>query len=78
MPERVPLPTQLTSSGIVAIARATSAARVNDAVEILVASGIRCIELTMTMPDALAGITSLIARLGDEVCIGAGTLLTAD
>jgi 2-dehydro-3-deoxyphosphogluconate aldolase / (4S)-4-hydroxy-2-oxoglutarate aldolase len=75
---RPPLPVELTSSGVVAIARAPSTRHMADAVETLVAAGIRCIELTLTTPGALACIASLVASLGAEACIGAGTVLSAD
>jgi len=70
------MPTELTSSGIVAIARGASTTHVAAAVEKLVEAGISCVELTLTMPDAVDGIASLVSRLGDAACVGAGTVLT--
>ncbi|MGH8891332.1 MAG: bifunctional 4-hydroxy-2-oxoglutarate aldolase/2-dehydro-3-deoxy-phosphogluconate aldolase [Acidothermaceae bacterium] len=78
MPDRQALPVELTSSGVVAIARGRTTDRVAAAVEHLVAAGINCVELTLTMPGAIAAIASLIENLGTAACIGAGTVLTAD
>jgi 2-dehydro-3-deoxyphosphogluconate aldolase / (4S)-4-hydroxy-2-oxoglutarate aldolase len=78
MPDRPSLPAELTSSGVVAIARGASTARVAAAVETLVSCGVTCIELTLTMSDAVASIASLVKSLGTDACIGAGTVLTAD
>jgi 2-dehydro-3-deoxyphosphogluconate aldolase / (4S)-4-hydroxy-2-oxoglutarate aldolase len=76
--DRPPLPPELMQTGVVAIARAAAPTRVDAAVETLVAAGITCVELTLTMPDAVPSIASLVERLGDAACIGAGTVLTPD
>jgi 2-dehydro-3-deoxyphosphogluconate aldolase/(4S)-4-hydroxy-2-oxoglutarate aldolase len=76
--ERAALPRELTETGVVAIARAASTARVGAAVETLVTSGITCIELTMTMPGAIEAIAMLVKQFGASACIGAGTVLTRD
>jgi len=78
MPDRPALPPELTDTGVVAIARAASTERVAAAVETLVASGVTCVELTMTMPDAVESIAYLAKTLGDDACVGAGTVLTVD
>jgi 2-dehydro-3-deoxyphosphogluconate aldolase/(4S)-4-hydroxy-2-oxoglutarate aldolase len=76
--ERAALPRELTETGVVAIARAASTARVGAAVETLVTSGVTCIELTMTMPGAIDAIAMLVKEYGASACIGAGTVLTRD
>jgi 2-dehydro-3-deoxyphosphogluconate aldolase/(4S)-4-hydroxy-2-oxoglutarate aldolase len=76
MSERPQLPAQLTSTGVVAIARASSARRVVPAVETLVDAGVTCLELTMTMPGAVDNIAVLAELLGESACVGAGTVLT--
>lgn len=78
MTERSQIPAELTASGIVAIARGASTTRIATAVEILMTEGIRCVELTLTMPTAIESIAKLTRDLGDTACIGAGTVLTAD
>jgi 2-dehydro-3-deoxyphosphogluconate aldolase/(4S)-4-hydroxy-2-oxoglutarate aldolase len=76
--DRPALPAQLLDTGIVAIVRASSPSWVNVAVETLVGAGITCVELTLTMPDAVAGIAALARQFGADACIGAGTVITAD
>jgi 2-dehydro-3-deoxyphosphogluconate aldolase / (4S)-4-hydroxy-2-oxoglutarate aldolase len=76
--DRPALPTRLVDTGVVAIVRAPAMARVTAAVETLVRAGITCVELTLTMPDAVAGIESLRKEFGDDASVGAGTVLTAD
>jgi 2-dehydro-3-deoxyphosphogluconate aldolase / (4S)-4-hydroxy-2-oxoglutarate aldolase len=43
--------------------------------EVLAEQGVRAIEIPLTTPDALAGVSTLAARLGSEVVVGAGTVL---
>jgi 2-dehydro-3-deoxyphosphogluconate aldolase/(4S)-4-hydroxy-2-oxoglutarate aldolase len=76
--DRPVLPAELTDTGVMAIARAASASLVAAAVERLVDAGVTCIELTLTMPDAVASIASLSRRFATRAVIGAGTVLTAD
>jgi 2-dehydro-3-deoxyphosphogluconate aldolase/(4S)-4-hydroxy-2-oxoglutarate aldolase len=75
--DRPSLPRELTATGVVAIARATSTTWIAAAVETLLASGIRCVELTLTMPGAIDSIATLVKQFGDDACIGAGTVLSA-
>jgi 2-dehydro-3-deoxyphosphogluconate aldolase / (4S)-4-hydroxy-2-oxoglutarate aldolase len=76
--ERAALPRELTDTGVVAIARSASTARICAAVDTLLTSGITCIELTMTMPGAVDAIAMLVKQFGASACIGAGTVLTRD
>jgi 2-dehydro-3-deoxyphosphogluconate aldolase/(4S)-4-hydroxy-2-oxoglutarate aldolase len=76
--DRPALPRALVSTGVVAIARASSTRHVTAAVETLVTCGVTCLELTLTMPGALDTISELVKQFGDDACIGAGTVLTAD
>jgi 2-dehydro-3-deoxyphosphogluconate aldolase/(4S)-4-hydroxy-2-oxoglutarate aldolase len=77
MTERAALPGQLTDSGAVAIIRAADTSCVEAAVAVLIDAGVTCVELTLTMPGAVACIERLAKRFGDA-CIGAGTVLTTD
>ena len=44
-------------------------------VEAVLAGGIDCVEITMTVPNALKAIESVADRYGDKVLLGAGTVL---
>jgi len=67
---------QLTSGGLVPVIRAESAATALRIVEALVEGGIRTLEITMTVPDALGAIRSVAERFGASVLLGAGTVTT--
>jgi len=64
----------LREGGIVPVIRADSSKVVLEITEALVAGGIRTIEITMTVPDALAAIREVRARFGSDVLLGAGTV----
>ena len=64
--------------GIVPVVRATSAEEALAAVEAIRAGGIPILEITLTVPGAVQIIKDLTLRLGDQVLIGAGTVLDAD
>lgn len=64
--------------GIVPVVRATSAEEALAAVEAIRAGGIPILEITLTVPGAVQIIKDLTLRLGDEVLIGAGTVLDSD
>ncbi|HET9186505.1 MAG TPA: bifunctional 4-hydroxy-2-oxoglutarate aldolase/2-dehydro-3-deoxy-phosphogluconate aldolase [Acidothermaceae bacterium] len=76
MSDRPALPGALTSTGVVAIARAASTKRVVEAVETVVRAGVTCVEITMTTPGAVDAVAALAASFGETVCVGAGTVLT--
>ena len=65
---------QLTAEGLVPVIRAESAAIALNIVEALVDGGIRTLEITMTVPDAMAAIRSVADRFGSAVLLGAGTV----
>jgi 2-dehydro-3-deoxyphosphogluconate aldolase/(4S)-4-hydroxy-2-oxoglutarate aldolase len=64
----------LTVGGIVPVIRADSAEVAVKIVEALVAGGIRTLEITMTVPDAIGVIRTIAERFGREVLLGAGTV----
>jgi 2-dehydro-3-deoxyphosphogluconate aldolase / (4S)-4-hydroxy-2-oxoglutarate aldolase len=64
--------------GLVPVVRAASADEAFAAVEAIRAGGIPILEITLTVPGAVAMINQLTKRLGDEALIGAGTVLDAD
>jgi len=66
---------RLQASGIVAIVRVPSPAGVMDACRALCRSGICAVEITLTVPQALDLIGELVAGAGDDLLVGAGTVL---
>jgi 2-dehydro-3-deoxyphosphogluconate aldolase/(4S)-4-hydroxy-2-oxoglutarate aldolase len=66
---------KIESSGIIPVVRAPSMELAERAVDALVAGGMLVVEVTMTTPEALPLIQSLVARYGEAVAIGAGTVL---
>jgi 2-dehydro-3-deoxyphosphogluconate aldolase/(4S)-4-hydroxy-2-oxoglutarate aldolase len=66
---------RIGEGGLVPVVRAASADEALAAVEAIRAGGISIFEITMTVPNAVTIIRELTTRLGDEVLIGAGTVL---
>jgi 2-dehydro-3-deoxyphosphogluconate aldolase/(4S)-4-hydroxy-2-oxoglutarate aldolase len=64
--------------GIVPVVRAASVDEANRAVEAICAGGIPVVEITMTVPNAIAVIRELSKSRGHEVLIGAGTVTNAE
>lgn len=64
--------------GIVPVVRAPSAEDAVEVIDAVRAGGIDVIELTMTVPGALVLMAKLARRFGDEVVLGAGTVLDAE
>ncbi len=69
---------RLVAHGAVAVVRLPAAGLVREAVDAIHAGGVRAVELTMTTPDALAVIEELARWMGDELLVGAGSVLGAD
>jgi len=65
-------------AGIVPVVRTSSAESAIRSVEALVRGGIRAAEIPMTVPGALHALERLADRFGDEVAIGAGTVLDGE
>lgn len=69
----------LVDNGIVAIVRADSGDGLARIVEAVMEGGVRCIEVTMTTPGALACIETASKNLaGADVCLGVGSVLDAE
>ena len=64
----------LKAGGLVPVIRADSAEIAVRVTEALVEGGIRTIEITMTVPDALLAIRSVASRFGQDILLGAGTV----
>lgn len=64
--------------GIVPVVRASGVEDATRAVEAIRAGGIPIVEITMTVPNAVAVIRDVARQYGKEVLIGAGTVTTAE
>jgi len=64
--------------GIVPVIRAESAAQARAASEAVCEGGVPIVEITMTVPGAIGVIAELSRTLGDQVLVGAGTVLDAE
>ncbi|MBA3513030.1 MAG: bifunctional 4-hydroxy-2-oxoglutarate aldolase/2-dehydro-3-deoxy-phosphogluconate aldolase [Pyrinomonadaceae bacterium] len=63
--------------GIVPVVRAASSDEAMRAVDAIKGGGISIVEITLTVPGALAVIEAVVKRFGNEVTVGAGTVLDA-
>jgi 2-dehydro-3-deoxyphosphogluconate aldolase/(4S)-4-hydroxy-2-oxoglutarate aldolase len=63
--------------GIVPVIRAGSAKHAIAAAEAVAAGGISILEVTLTVPGAIEVIAQLVKNIGEEVVVGAGTVLDA-
>lgn len=68
----------LAGVGVVAVIRAPDTASALRGVEALLAGGVTGIEITYSTPDAAIVIAELARRHGDEIVLGAGTVLTPE
>jgi 2-dehydro-3-deoxyphosphogluconate aldolase/(4S)-4-hydroxy-2-oxoglutarate aldolase len=64
--------------GIIPVMRAESRVHVSAVVETLLAANLPIIEITMTVPDALASIVEISRRFGNRLLVGAGTVTDAE
>ena len=64
--------------GVIPVVRAATAADAIAAAEAIRDGGIPILEITMTVPGAIEVIAELNKRFGDEVLVGAGTVLDHD
>ena len=69
---------KIESSGVVAIIRASDASLLIEVVDAIQAGGIDIIEITMTTPNALGVLEEAVAKFGDEVLLGVGSVLDAE
>jgi 2-dehydro-3-deoxyphosphogluconate aldolase/(4S)-4-hydroxy-2-oxoglutarate aldolase len=68
---------QIAEIGIVPVIRASTSQHALKAVEAIDSGGIPIAEITMTVPNAIATIREVVARFGDRVLVGAGTVCNA-
>jgi 2-dehydro-3-deoxyphosphogluconate aldolase / (4S)-4-hydroxy-2-oxoglutarate aldolase len=69
---------RVLDSGIVAIIRSQSSEQLVKVAEALCEGGIRVLEVTFTVPNALAIIADVKKSLGNKVLLGAGTVLDTE
>ena len=68
----------IKDTGIIPVVRATSAEEAMCAIDAIRAGGISVLEVTMTVPGALALIENISKRYSSEALVGAGTVLDAE
>ena len=69
---------RIVEPGIVAIIRADSSDQLVRAAEALLAGGVTAMEVTMTTPNALAVVAEVVARFGEKVLMGVGSVLDTE
>jgi 2-dehydro-3-deoxyphosphogluconate aldolase/(4S)-4-hydroxy-2-oxoglutarate aldolase len=69
---------RIQQTGILPVVRAASGDEALAVIDAIRAGGIDVIELTMTVPGAIDVIRELARRYGEEVVLGAGTVLDAE
>jgi 2-dehydro-3-deoxyphosphogluconate aldolase / (4S)-4-hydroxy-2-oxoglutarate aldolase len=73
--DRAEIVRQIEDIGIVPVVRAASADEAMRAIDAIKEGGINVLEITMTVPGAIKVMEQVAARYGDEVLVGAGTVL---
>lgn len=63
---------------LVAIVRLDNLSIARELAQALIDGGIRAIEFTLTNPDAVSTIAEIRQHVGDQVAIGAGSVITAE
>jgi 2-dehydro-3-deoxyphosphogluconate aldolase/(4S)-4-hydroxy-2-oxoglutarate aldolase len=63
--------------GIVPVIRAATVEEATRAVQAICAGGIPVVEITMTVPNAISAIREVAQQYGNNVLVGAGTVITA-
>ncbi|MEW6566926.1 MAG: bifunctional 4-hydroxy-2-oxoglutarate aldolase/2-dehydro-3-deoxy-phosphogluconate aldolase [Chloroflexota bacterium] len=66
---------RIRERGVIAIMRASSSDQLLAAADAILAGGVNAIEVTMTTPGALRVVEQAIARYGQDVLFGAGSVL---
>lgn len=66
---------QIKDTGVIPVVRASSADEAMRAIDAIREGGISILEITMTVPGAVALIEQVAARYGNDALVGAGTVL---
>ena len=69
---------QIRDTGVIPVVRATTADDAMRAIDAIREGGISLLEITMTVPGAVALIEQLATRLGKDAVVGAGTVLDVE
>ena len=72
---RVDVIKQIKDTGVIPVVRASSPDEAMRAIDAIREGGISILEITMTVPGAVALIEQVSARYGKDVLVGAGTVL---
>src|ERR1051325_4912453 len=75
---RAAITAQIESLGVVAVIRLKDPGKLRAAVDAMAAGGVRALEVTMTVPNAVEMIRELAPTLPDGFLLGAGTVIDAD
>src|SRR5947207_14228254 len=75
---RAAIVAQVEQCGIVAVIRLKDPARLRAVVDALALGGVRALEVTMTVPNAVNLIRELAPTLPDGFLLGAGTVTSAE
>jgi len=76
--EREQIVSQIVTEGLVAIVRVPRPELALPLAKALVTGGIRAVELTMTIPNALEAIRTVNRELGENILLGVGTVTDDD
>lgn len=69
---------RIESTGVVAVVRANDSEQAIEISKACMAGGIDAIEVTFTVPGALKVIEKLVETFGDDLLVGAGTVLDSE
>lgn len=69
---------KIVAGGVIPVIRADSAREARLCIDALIAGGITVVEVTMTVPGAIDLIAGLANDIGNDILIGAGTVLDAE
>jgi len=76
--DREKIASQIMAEGLVAIMRVSWPELAMPLATALVAGGIRAVELTMSIPNALEAVRTIDRELGGEILLGVGTVIDDD
>jgi len=76
--EREKIVSGIEAEGLVAIVRVRQPELALPLAKALVAGGIRAVELTMSIPNALEAVRTIDRELGDKILLGVGTVIDDD
>ena len=76
--EREKIVSGIEAEGLVAIVRVRRPELILPLAKALVAGGIRAVELTMSIPNALEAVRTIDRELGDKILLGVGTVIDDD